>query len=128
MLSKKIKIIDANDLQPLPQANVYHTNNTKIGVVSDFDGFANVQANDPNQSITISYQGYKTQRYPFSSLPPQIKLAMDVGQLDEVLIVAKKDKPKNTWVKPLIFIGLGLLLASSVGSAEEAPPIKTLPM
>ena len=128
MATKKIQIIDANDLQPVVSANVYHTNNTRKGGVSDFDGFATVETTDVNQSITISYMGYKTQKYPFHSLPPKVKLVTEVGQLPEIVITVPKSKPKNTWVKPVILTALGLLAVSLVGSSKETPPIKTLKM
>jgi len=127
MPTKSFKIIDAKTKEPLFGANVYVTNNTSIGTISDFDGKVTLTTPNASDNITISYLGYKPQKYPLSSIPSTVNLVAEVGQLDEVVITVKKDKPENTWVKPALLLGLGLLVLSSLlDSGEEAPPIKKL--
>lgn len=82
----KGKVIDDNGV-PLPGASVVEEGTTN-GTTTDFDGNFEIQLQDLNSNLIISYIGYKTQSITAQDEFLEIKLLPDENQLDEVVVTA----------------------------------------
>lgn len=77
-------VVDAENGEPLPLAKVFISANR--GVLTNYDGDFSIQAL-PDDSLAISYIGYRTQRIRVAELPPKVKLEALSHQLHEVTVV-----------------------------------------
>lgn len=84
------KVTDANTGDPVPFANIIFIN-TSIGTTTDFDGNYVLETNNPTDSITASYIGYKPKNRPLLKGRSQVvnfQLEEDVISLQEVVVMA----------------------------------------
>ncbi len=94
--SISIKIVDSKNNLPLPYVNIKLTNT--INLISNDEGVFNLseQQNIDENSITISFLGYQTQKISIKEIKEQnliIKLNEVVYQLNEVAINNAKPNP-----------------------------------
>ena len=83
-MTVKSKVLDEKGL-PIIGATVL-IEGTSVGTVTDIDGNFNIKA-PVNSIVSISYIGYKTQKFKASGTPLSIKLAEDSEKLEEVVVV-----------------------------------------
>ncbi len=84
------KVTDATSGDPIPFVNVVFKG-TSVGATTDFDGNFQIKSNQPTDSVTASYIGYKSRS---KAIKPGIlqtvnfQLAEDVVNLQEVVVHA----------------------------------------
>ena len=84
------KVTDATSGDPIPFVNVVFKG-TSIGATTDFDGNFLIKTNQPADSVTASYIGYKSRTKAIKSGTKQtvnFQLAEDIVNLQEVVIRA----------------------------------------
>ena len=84
------KVTDAETGEAIPFANVYF-HRDQSGTITDFDGIYNISTSYPEDSIEISYVGYKSQKKPIKQWVTQtidFKLEPDVINLKELNVYA----------------------------------------
>lgn len=111
-MRKTIKIVDEFD-NPLSGAHVIQTGR---GSSTGNDGIAYI--NSENGGVTISYVGTQTQTRSFDAVPSKVIMKME--SLDEVTVMAKKEKTPKYLVPA---IGAGLLLIALMSFGEETKEI-----
>ncbi|GAA4809759.1 TonB-dependent receptor [Litoribaculum gwangyangense] len=80
------KVVDQNN-QPLPGANILEKG-TSYGTQTDFDGAFNLNLNNQNATLIVSYIGYKTQEVSVNGQSSiDIILIEDASALDEIVVV-----------------------------------------
>ncbi|NLA25024.1 MAG: TonB-dependent receptor plug domain-containing protein, partial [Bacteroidales bacterium] len=81
-------ISDADDNTTVIGASIV-VKNTKLGTITDFDGNFSLQTNTPNDTLIISFIGYKTQTIPLKGRNIiNVKLVQEVTVLDDVVVTA----------------------------------------
>ena len=85
-------ITDADTRQPLPFANVY-LNGTTRGTATDEQGRYTLTSVPPNTvELVVSYTGYTTEQRTIRPDSKSIDVALKPTTLQEVIVVAKRDK------------------------------------
>jgi hypothetical protein len=81
------KVIDGETGEALPFVNVVFTG-TRIGMVTDFDGFYSLSTTEPVDSITVSYIGYEKVVKPVAKGTQTINFSLfsNAGLLAEAVI------------------------------------------
>ncbi len=86
----KGRVVDAQNGQPVPFANVYFSKNIS-GTITDFDGFFTISSSYKVDSLEVSYVGYKSQKKPVKQGITQTinySLEPDVVNLKEFVFYA----------------------------------------
>lgn len=127
-VTRTVKIVDEFG-DPLPGAHIYFGQNS--GTTTDFNGLASLSGEE-DREVTISYVGFKSQKFPFGSLPSRVQLTMD-SDLGEVIITAPsaaKAAASDSRVPKYLFPAIGgialLLMLMSLGSPSPEPKEITL--
>src|SRR6056297_3447035 len=77
------RVLD-NNSDPIPNVNVYLLNRTSIGVTTDFDGrFSLRYPQSIEDTLVISYMGYKTEMLPLSVARKKEDLIVRLGEQAE---------------------------------------------
>lgn len=85
-LSVSGKVVDANDLNPLPGVNIA-IKGTTVGTVTDTNGSFNLPAS-AESVLVVSFIGYKTVEIPVAGRTNiEIALEPEITALDEVVVV-----------------------------------------
>ncbi len=99
-------VLDINNKNPLPYANIYVKNKNR-GVISNEKGQFSLNIKDLNETDTIRFQyiGYKTQNITFEQLniTSVVSLEEDIINLTETLIFGSPPNPKSIVKKILQF-------------------------
>jgi len=95
-------LIDENEKEPLPFANV-HWLNAEVGVVTDESGYFELEkTNNQFRDIVISYVGYKTDTVSILTDNKTIEIILTrAGNLDEVVVSAKQDPHSISAINPI---------------------------
>ncbi|NNE47393.1 MAG: SusC/RagA family TonB-linked outer membrane protein [Rhodothermales bacterium] len=81
-------VVAAEDLTPLPGVNIVEVGTTR-GASTDFDGKFSFIASSPTATIAVSFVGFVTQYIDLNGQTQiEIRLAEDVGMLEEVVVTA----------------------------------------
>lgn len=109
--------------EPVENPNVVESGTTN-GTMGDFDGNFTLRNVRPDAIIDFTYQGILT-KLPVKEASGTVTIKT-VGALDEVVIIAPGDKPKNknSWMYAAGIGLLGLLLLAS--SDDDKKPKKQL--
>lgn len=93
----KGEVIDAVSGEPLAFAKVSFSSNPTIGAVTDFDGKFEVIVPQNESYVTVSYIGYESVQLPISS--PYLKFFLQPQQLEleEVMVMERKNMSFNTY-------------------------------
>ncbi len=110
---KKIQIVDEFDT-PLVGA---HVRQGSKGSVTGNDGVAYLNSDYPG-TVTISYVGTQTQTHSFNSAPTKVIMKME--SLDEVIVMANKEKTPKYLIPA---IGAGLLLIALMSFGTDAKEV-----
>jgi hypothetical protein len=86
------KITDESG-NPLPGASIYDPVNTIAGTSSGMDGRFSLNAGSMS-SIKISYMGFESKIFRAGSVPKTIRLIPSDNRLNEIVLTARKQKPK----------------------------------
>ena len=81
------RIVDAMDGHPLPYATVLLLD-TRIGTITNIEGWFRLPLHGPTDSLQISYIGYRTMRIPFIAVldGSDIRMRRAIAQLPEAVI------------------------------------------
>ena len=74
---------------------------TSTGAITDFDGNFSITVESLPVSLSVSYTGYKTQLVEVSSNSIDVVLEEAVNNLDEVVIVGSRGKPRTVLTSPV---------------------------
>ena len=110
------QIFELDGETTIPFANIYVSNNSRIGTTSDFSGEFELTV-PINTPITISYMGYKTQTFLASDDWMLVFLEPSVDALDPVVITTTRKKPFPWW---MLLIPVGLYAFSSSSKTVNA--------
>ena len=91
-MSARGVVLDASNAEPIIGASVVEVGTTN-GTVTDFDGNFDLTV-APGAQLEFSYMGYKTQVFAAQAMM-NVKLAEDVEQLEEVVVVGYGTVKKN---------------------------------
>ena len=95
------EISNNNDTLPLIGANVYYQNTT-IGTITDIEGNFNLSEIHHNDSIVISYIGYKNDTIDITTNSKNLKIRLIAGtSLDEVVISERVRGTYISSIKPI---------------------------
>jgi len=78
---------------PLPGANIYDPGNTIIGTTTDLDGNFSLDIGYMS-TVKVSYMGFESKIFRAGSVPKTIRLIPGDNRLNEIVLTARKDKPK----------------------------------
>lgn len=84
------KVTDAESGDPVPFANIYFKGTT-IGTTTDFEGWYRLESENPTDSLTASYVGYKSRSKAVTAGVSQeinFQLVPDMQRLNEVVFLA----------------------------------------
>ncbi|UGU17424.1 TonB-dependent receptor [Sinomicrobium kalidii] len=94
------KVTDAGGT-PLPGANVL-VKGTSIGTQTDFDGNFLLTIPSGENTLVVSYIGFKPQEVDISGKDTvEIALEEAAAQLDDVIVVASRGKPRTSFDSPV---------------------------
>lgn len=93
-------VLDENQA-PLPGANIL-VKGTNIGSLTDFDGNFTLEVPDGENTLVISYIGYKDKEVDITGKSEiEVQLEPDIGQLDAVIVVGSRGKPRTSFDSPV---------------------------
>lgn len=97
------RIINPNDLTPLPGVNVL-IKGTNIGTVSDIDGKFTLHLPDSlNNTLIFSFVGFETVEFDVKDQSfVEVALDSDVSQLSEVVVSGYGRTGNNVYIEPVI--------------------------
>lgn len=113
----KGQIISAVDNSPIPFASVL-IKNTKQGAVADMDGNFTITVAS-NETLVISYIGYKSIEKIANSTQMTIKLQEDIASLDEVVIVGYGSQQKKDLTGAISVVKPGEIQKRQVTTVAE---------
>lgn len=89
------------DGNPLPGANIL-VKGTSIGAQTDFDGNFTVKVPEESNILVVSYVGFKSEEVNVENQSSiEVKLSPDAGQLDAVVVVGTRGKPRTSFDSPV---------------------------
>ena len=89
------------DGNPLPGANIL-VKGTSIGAQTDFDGNFTVKVPEESNTLVVSYVGFKSEEVNVENQSSiEVKLSPDAGQLDAVVVVGTRGKPRTSFDSPV---------------------------
>ena len=120
----KIKIsgtvIDSSDKLPIPGVNVYEKG-TKNGQSTNFDGFFEIETNNPNATLVFSYIGYVTNEVQVNGQTKlTVNLIQDTKKLDEVIVIGYGTSKKADLTGSVAAISSEEILKRPVTNVAEA--------
>jgi iron complex outermembrane receptor protein len=100
---------------PLPGANIL-VKGTTIGAQADFDGNFIIEVPNDNTVLVVSYIGYKTAEVDVSGKTTvSITLEEAAAQLDDVIVVGSRGKPRTSFDSPVPVDNLKIAELKSTG-------------
>jgi TonB-dependent starch-binding outer membrane protein SusC len=88
-------ITDSNNGEPLPGVSI-QVEGTNTGTVSDMSGKYSIDVPSPSSVLVFSYVGYLSEKIVVSSQTAiDVKLALDVKKLDEIIVVGYGTQKKS---------------------------------
>ena len=100
---------------PLPGANIL-VKGTTIGAQADFDGNFTIEVPDDKTILVISYIGYKTTEVDVAGKTTvSITLEEAAAQLDDVIVVGSRGKPRTSFDSPVPVDNLKIAELKSTG-------------
>ncbi|MBZ9627457.1 TonB-dependent receptor [Psychroflexus sp. CAK1W] len=89
------------DGNPLPGANVI-VKGTSTGAQTDFDGMFSIQVPEDQNTLVVSYVGFKNVEVNVEGKSSvEVQLTPDAGQLDAVVVVGTRGKPRTSFDSPV---------------------------
>ncbi|WP_245686413.1 TonB-dependent receptor [Psychroflexus sediminis] len=89
------------DGNPLPGANIV-VKGTSIGAQTDFDGNFSLQVPEDKSILVVSYVGFKNEEVNVDGKSSvEVQLKPDAGQLDAVVVVGTRGKPRTSFDSPV---------------------------
>ena len=122
--------VTSEDNQPIFAANVYLLSNPQAGKTTDFDGNFSlmVENAEKNDTLIVSFIGFKTSRFALSQLPVNglviIKLEENNQTLQQINIVAKEPISEQFSVTKMEALDIYL---NPVSNADPLKAITSLP-
>lgn len=114
------KIIDETTGESIIGATVL-IKGTSTGTVTDFDGNYELKLNSGNDTIQISYTGYKTQMIPVNNQSIiDIKLAIQVNQLEEIVVIGYGRQKKKVVTGAIASVSNEQITSTPTLRAEQA--------
>lgn len=86
---------------PLPGANVL-VKGTTTGAQTDFDGNFTIKLPEGSNTLIVSYLGFKSEEVNVEGATTvKIQLIADAGQLDAIIMVGTRGKPRTSFDSPV---------------------------
>ena len=97
------KIINRENDQPIPFANVVFNQEKKLGTTADLSGEFSFKTNEPIKSLKISHISFETRFFSISTQTENLIISLNpkTANLEEVFIIAEKN-PAETIIKKVI--------------------------
>lgn len=91
-------IRDRSNGEPVPFATIFIKENKSIGATTDVNGAYSIQAENGNQTLVVSYIGFKTEEVAIGGrVVIDIFLTPETTNLEEVMVVAYGTAKKSTF-------------------------------
>ncbi len=91
-------IKDKNTGEPIPFATIFIKENKLIGATTNENGSYSIQPENENQTLVVSYIGFKTEEVPIGNRGViDVLLTSEATNLDEVMVVAYGTAKKSTF-------------------------------